>query len=123
MDRLLSELDTVVTSDRSSASVSWKESQDLPYLDACIKEASRLHPPIAFPLERTVPAEGATVCGQRLPGGTLVAISTWVVNRDRDIFGEDADEWRPERWLCADEARRKMYSNLLTVGIPFDFFP
>ena len=97
--------------------ITWKQSQSLPYLDACIKEASRLHPPIAFPLERTVPAEGATVGGQHLPGGTLVAMSTWVVNRDRETFGEDADSWRPERWFCAEGKRRNMYNSLLTVSI------
>ena len=120
MARLRSELDAATIEDSASGLVTWKESQNLPYLDACIKEASRLHPPIAFPLERTVPAEGAIVGGQHLPGGTLVAMSTWVVNRDPETFGEDADSWRPERWLCAEEKRGKMYSSLLTVNILFN---
>ena len=119
MARLRTELDTATIGDGSSEFVTWKESQTLPYLDACIKEASRLHPPIAFPLERTVPTEGATVGGQQLPGGTLVAMSTWVVNRD-PVFGEDANSWRPQRWLCAEEKRRNMYSSLLTVNSLFD---
>ena len=116
MARLRKELSAAPINHSSTDFISWKESQSLPYLDACIKEASRLHPPIAFPLERTVPAEGAMVCGQHLPGGTLVAMSTWAVNRDRETFGEDADRWRPERWLCAEGKRRNMYNSLLTVS-------
>lgn len=39
--------------------VSWKQSQQLPYLDACIKEALRLHPAIGLGLERKVPPGAA----------------------------------------------------------------
>ena len=116
MTRLRSELGAAPINNNSSDFITWKESQSLPYLDACIKEASRLHPPIAFPLERTVPAEGAMVCGHHLPGGTLVAMSTWVSNRDPDIFGKDSDTWRPERWFCDEEKKRNMYNSLLTVS-------
>ena len=90
-----------------STPVTWKESKELPYLDACIKEAGRIHPPFGLPLERVVPAGGETICGQYLPEGTIVGISGWVVHRDRSIFGQDADVWRPERWLVDDEESRK----------------
>ena len=90
-----------------------------------IKEAGRLHPPFGLPLERVVPEEGATICGVRLKAGTVVGMSAWVVHRDKETFGEDAGDWRPERWLQEEvkgegreewEARRKkMEAALLTV--------
>ena len=33
----------------------WNEVKDLPYLDACVNEAVRLHPPFVLPLERYNP--------------------------------------------------------------------
>ena len=100
--------------------VTWKESRDqLPYLDACIKEAGRLHSPVGLAMERVVSSpDGVNVCGTHLPQGTAVGINPWVVHRDRRIFGADADEWRPERWLRPkDEQRAAMERSLLTVSV------
>ncbi|KAL1888261.1 hypothetical protein Sste5346_009653 [Sporothrix stenoceras] len=98
--------------------VSWKESRDLPYLDACIKEAGRLHSPVGLAMERVVTSKaGLEVCGAHLPQGTVVGLNPWVVHRDPRIFGEDADEWNPDRWLRPkDETRAAMERSLLTFG-------
>ena len=97
--------------------ITWKQAITLPYLDAVVKEAGRMHPPFSLPYERVVPPEGATICGERLPGGTVVGSSAWVVHRDFEVFGQDADVWRPERWLeCSPEHRRRMENSLLTFG-------
>ena len=85
-------------------------------MDACVKEAGRLHPAVGLPLERVVPAKGAEICGKRFPPGTIVGINAWVVHRDKDAFGDDAAVWRPERWLCAEQHRHKMERALLTVS-------
>ena len=52
----------------------WNEVRNLPYLDACINEAIRLHPPFCLPFERVVPAGGVTVCGRFFAGGTVLGI-------------------------------------------------
>lgn len=98
---------------------SWKNIGALPYLDAVVSEAVRFHPPFALPFERVVPEGGATILGKFLPGGTFVGINAYVVNRHKATFGEDADEWRPERWIeCAEEQRRKMEASIFTVSYP-----
>ncbi len=100
----------------SDDAVGWSEAKDLPFLDACIKEAGRLHPPFGLQLERIVPAGGAVICGKRLAAGTIVGINAWVAHRDESVFGSNASTWDPNRWLCADEGRRKlMERSLLTV--------
>ena len=121
--RLRTELDVAASAGRLSIPVTWKESLALPYLDACIKEAGRVHPPFGLPLERVVPASGVTICGEYLAPGTIVGMSAWVAHRDRDTFGDDADVWRPERWLVEGEARKRMENGLLTVSSPSFGFP
>ena len=102
--------------------VTWKESRELPYLDACVKEASRLHAPVGVTMERVVKTKdglGVEVCGTHLPEGTIVGMNAWVVHRDRGIFGADADDWNPDRWMGPkDDRRAAMERSLLTVCLP-----
>ncbi|KAK1779694.1 cytochrome P450 [Copromyces sp. CBS 386.78] len=91
--------------DYETGLVTWAEAQTLPYLDACIKEAFRLHPAPGLPMERIVPPQGMEIVpGQFVKGGTVVGVSAWVLHRDANIFGEDVEEFRPERWLVDDAA-------------------
>jgi cytochrome P450 len=48
----------------------------LTYLNACLKEAMRLYPPIPGRLPRVVPSSGAAVCGKWMPGGVCTP-QTW----------------------------------------------
>ena len=109
--RLVEEIDAAVASQHiqgcSTGLVTWAESQKLPYLDACIKEAFRLHPAVGLPLERIVPPQGAAICGENIAGGTIVGCNAWVIHRREDIYGQDSEIFRPERWLEADKDTRK----------------
>lgn len=88
--------------DYETGLVTWTESQKLPYLDACIKEAFRLHPAAGLPLERIVPPQGAEIAGHFVKGGTIVGCSAWVIHRRKEIWGDDVDDYRPERWIAGD---------------------
>ncbi|KAH7219724.1 cytochrome P450 [Fusarium oxysporum] len=105
MDKLQEEVNTFNANGQLSSYVTYKESQAMPYLQAVIKEALRLHPATGLPLERVVPKGGATISGHFFPEGTIVGINTWVAHRDRSIFGQDADSFSPERWLQDDDER------------------
>lgn len=59
----------------------------------------RLHPVTGFILERHVPSGGTTLCSTYLPAGTVVGINAWAIHQDKSIYGDDADAFRPERWL------------------------
>ncbi len=94
-------------SDNETGLVTWHESQKLPYLDACVKEAFRMHPAPGLPLERIVPPGGAEIAGHYVQGGTVVGCSAWVIHQNKDVFGYDADVFRPERWLVDPETAKK----------------
>jgi cytochrome P450 len=99
--RLVQEIDDASRqghfSDYKSGIVTWAESQKLPYLDASIKEAFRMHPAPGLPMERVVPKSGVEISGQQILGGTIVGCSAWVLHRRPEIFGDDVDDFRPER--------------------------
>lgn len=118
MRALGEELDAAVAAgDLTNPLPTWAECQRLPYLNACIKEALRLSPALALPLERIVPPSGLHIGETAIPPGTIVGINPWVFHRDKRIFGHDADEWSPERWLVKDDNKIKyMERHLLSFG-------
>ena len=67
----------------------------LPYLDRVLTESLRLYPP-AWGMARLA-IEDAEIAGYRIPKGTGVSLSQWVVHRDPRWY-EDPEEFRPERW-------------------------
>jgi cytochrome P450 len=69
----------------------------LPYLDATIKEALRLEPIVPM-VVRYLP-EPMRIGRLDLPADVYVAPSIYLAHRRRDVWGEDALEFRPERFL------------------------
>lgn len=69
MTALRDEIDNAQSAGLLSPRPTFKESQEMPYFRAVIKEAMRVHPSIALPYERIVPAGGATICDQFFPAG------------------------------------------------------
>jgi len=79
--------------------ITWTEGNKMPFFQACIKECLRVHPALGQLVPREVPEGGITLCGKFLPAGTEVGCNAWTVHRDKKFYGEDADEFKPERWL------------------------
>lgn len=104
--RLREEIDLAAKEGRISDPITFKESQDLPYLQAVIKEALRIHPATGLPMPRIVPKEGVHIAGRFIPGGSTVGVNSWVAHRIQSVFGSDAEMWRPERWLEIGEQGR-----------------
>lgn len=73
----------------------------MPYLNACINEGLRVHPPITPGLLRTVPQGGDIIDGYMVPQGTTVSVSSWAASHNSANF-KKPDDFIPERWL--DEA-------------------
>ena len=91
----------------SKTPLTWAQAQRMPYFQACVKEALRLHPAVGYVLPRTVPPGGRVVAGEKFAAGTKLGVHGWTVQRDASVFGADADAFRPERFLDASEEQAK----------------
>lgn len=69
LEKLCREIDEVTQNSKLSRSPTYQETQQMPYLQAVLKEAMRLHPATGLPLERVVPVGGATICDRHLRAG------------------------------------------------------
>lgn len=97
--------------------------ETIPYLAAVVRESTRLHPSITFQLPRHPPPQGVQIGEHHIPRSVVCGFSAAAMNRDRSLFGKDAAEWVPERWIPHDESEeeikriRFMEQNLTTVSI------
>ncbi|KAL4932001.1 putative P450 monooxygenase [Aspergillus undulatus] len=82
----------------------------LPYYAACVSEALRLHPlsSIHLPREITPLDPEMIVSGRKIPLGVEVACNPWICHRDKAVYGDDAEVFRPDRWL-EDPERAKIF--------------
>jgi cytochrome P450 len=115
-DKLREEIDTAAKEHRISDPITFKETQSLPYLQAVIKEALRIHPATGLTMPRLVPPEGATIAKHFFPAGSTVGINSWVAHRNPVVFGEDAENWRPERWIEFEEQGRNAEVEKYSLG-------
>ena len=52
--------------------------------------------PFSSPVEGT---DGSLIESVFVPKGSIVMMSLSACNCNKELWGEDADEWKPERWL------------------------
>ncbi|KAK7038693.1 hypothetical protein VNI00_010577 [Paramarasmius palmivorus] len=110
--------------------LAYDQLMSLPYLEAVCRETLRLHPPLTrlfrtslqdavVPLSKPLP-NGMTEI--HVPAGANIYVSVLNANRNPDIWGEDAMEWKPERWLeslpkSVTEAKMPgVYSHMMTFN-------
>ncbi|CCL99519.1 uncharacterized protein FIBRA_01537 [Fibroporia radiculosa] len=116
----------------AGGSLSYDELDQLPFLDSVCRETLRLYPPVralsrtanhdtVLPLsEPIVGIDGILIREIPIPKGTTVMIGVLGCNTSKKIWGEDADEWKPERWLSplpgtvTKDTIPGVYSNLMT---------
>ncbi|KAG2039475.1 cytochrome P450 [Suillus americanus] len=106
---------------------------NLPYLDAVVHEILRLHPPLGeltrvvaaddiIPLSEPVCTESGKITDSiSIAKGSLMVISIRAINRSLVIWGSDAKEFKPDRWLAGDGISEKAkevqgYGHLLTFA-------
>ena len=133
--KLRRELNKLEEAGRLSRPIRLREAAECQYLQACIKETTRVHSGIGLPMPRVVPKGGLIIAGRYFPAEvrfalypiqidgilishvkTVVGINPWVSNFNFSVYGDDAMVFRPERWLDAEPAKlSQMEDYFLTV--------
>jgi cytochrome P450 len=93
-DEIRSELGSAL---KDGGQISSAEIDRLPYLNAVLQETMRIFPPVPLTLREA--AADTTIQGVFIPAGTTIVICPWAVNTSTHLWGPDAREFNPERWL------------------------
>ncbi|AHG93741.1 cytochrome P450 (plasmid) [Gemmatirosa kalamazoonensis] len=80
----------------------------LPYARRVVDETLRLYPP-AWAQPRQAVSDDV-VDGVRVPAGAVIALAYWVTHRRRDVWGDDADAFDPDRFLPERSAGRSRWA-------------
>ena len=114
----------ILAADFSRLPAPYNEARQLSYLEAVTREALRYLPGDCFAQERCVPAGGLTLPdGSHVPEGAAIGFNAYVLHRNKETWGADAEEFRPERWLRAEgeeeEAFRARLQGMNAVDLSF----
>ena len=101
--------------------VSFREGTGLEYTTATIKESTRHWPVVGLAMYREVPERGLTLSDGRgheyyIPPGPTVGASPLALQCNKAIFGDDAEEFRPERWRGDEKTRLALEKYSLVFG-------
>ncbi|KAI5244665.1 putative cytochrome P450 [Aureobasidium subglaciale] len=75
-----------------------KSFDQLPYLDAVVKEGLRVFPPIPMSFPRYSPDDGTTLNGHYIPGHVIVSCQPFTLHKDPAVF-PSPERFDPQRWL------------------------
>ena len=119
LQKLRSEIGEWESEGMLSSPVTFKEGQNMEYLQAVIKESFRLRPAVGMTLPRVVPEGGALIAGEIFPAGQVVGMNPYVAHHNTEVFGLDATVFRLERWLKThtdEETLAKMEHSWIPFG-------
>lgn len=95
--RLREEIRASLPSLESDESISALDIDKLPYLNAVLNETMRVLPPVPLTLREA--SHDTTIQGHFVPAGTSIIICPWAVNTSKSLWGDDARDFNPDRWM------------------------
>ncbi|KAF9436992.1 hypothetical protein BGZ76_002347 [Entomortierella beljakovae] len=95
---LISEIDDVLLGGEPS----YDSCKKMKYAEACLYEALRLYPSVPRNIKVAV-QDDVWPDGTKIHKGEFVAWSSWTMGRSTKIWGPDAKEYNPSRWMSGDK--------------------
>jgi cytochrome P450 len=117
MKMLVAEIDMNYENGNLRSPVGYNDVVKLPYTTAVIKEAMRLFPSFQVGMQRYAPLEGIVLAGKHIPAGCRVGMNPGCVQYSREVFGQDSNVFRPERWLEDEEQAKAMERTMINFGV------
>ncbi|KAJ8124317.1 hypothetical protein O1611_g9323 [Lasiodiplodia mahajangana] len=104
-ERLRKEIREHLPSVDSDADITSLDIDHMPYLNAVCNEILRYYAPVPITIRET--AQETDIIGHKIPKGVRVILAPWATNFDKTLWGPDAHEFNPERWMprSADDKR------------------
>lgn len=107
-ERLFEEVNSVIGHQRDSH-ISYKQIQDMVYMDMVINETMRVMAPVPL-IARTTKKNVTIQNGITLPKGLQVAIDIFNMQRDVDIWGEHAKHFYPDHFIKDNITNKHPYA-------------
>ena len=85
------------------------------YLEAVLRESLRLYPSVPLDLKFVSNAD-TLPDGTHVPRGSALIYGAYAMGRSREIWGPDASEFRPERWLEMDQVKSPYENPVFHAG-------
>ncbi|KAH8825622.1 cytochrome P450 [Flagelloscypha sp. PMI_526] len=91
----------------------YRDLKDLPFLDGVVMESLRVMP--AAPVTVRTSTKTTVLDGQVIPAGTQIMVPIRAVNTNKNVWGPDAEEFKPSRWAnLPAEVQKNMNMNFLS---------
>lgn len=100
-DRLRDEIRASLPSVDEETDISSLDIDKLPYLNAVCNEVLRMYSPVPQTLREAVC--DTTILDRPIHKGTRLILAAWGTNVDTKLWGPDAGEFKPERWLSVND--------------------
>ena len=105
--RLREEIRTQIPSGTSP--ITHQDLESLPLLNGVCQEVLRLYPTVPATIRESV--RDTVVAGKHVPKGTRVILCPYAINRCPLFWGDNGDEFLPERWIDTDKNGNQVPNN------------
>ncbi|KAJ5813330.1 uncharacterized protein N7503_000080 [Penicillium pulvis] len=85
----------------ASSPITYSDLESLPLLNGVCQEVLRLYPTVPATIREAI--RDTMVAGKHVPKGTRIILCPYAINRCPLFWGENGEEFLPERWIDTDK--------------------
>ncbi|KAF1941940.1 cytochrome P450 [Clathrospora elynae] len=113
LEKARAEVDAAFANGTLTSPVQQSQAVKLTYVSAVIRESFRLFSPFSVSQSRYSPSQGVVIAGTYIPSGWRIGCNPAVVQHHKQVFGEDAESFRPARWIDSSAEQIKLMNRCM----------